>query len=260
MASKKEIEQTAPEMTVGGIGDALGAKDRPVAELTEVVDAVIRFANGEIRPDWKTRAFAMAKYHRAQLQKNLDEFKALKKRGIDADAHIKQVRNELRGEYLVQIEGVRGFTDEKTAKAIHEAEIDEEVVFARKLMTTAASGREPVAVLFGSGVLKTPVTLEPKPSIRGGRAFLQWKLVGPSRDSRPWVEFAALLLAMTEREITDVGQCQLESCGKFFRIDWHEGNRPRTRYCCQEHRLEQNRLGATKRKQESRKAKARRAK
>lgn len=258
---------------VGGISDALGAKAKPVSEMLQVLEAVVQFANGEIRPAPETRfrprsptarqfdkVTAALSDTQHQLMKELAaRFPArnpdvTELQSLTAEAHRRadmkwEVWNDEADDYVP--------ADTEEARVAAEKQIDFEIEFTRHVLAKAAEGVGPLVESlrrrpFGPKMFSL-IRMVPAPTIKADSIQMAWRLTGPGSAALPWVAFAGSLLGSSPRgRMTDVGRCQLESCGRFFLIDWNEGNRPRTKYCCPEHRLEQNKLGATKRKQESR--------
>lgn len=199
---------------------ALGAENDVINELQDVITAVVRFANGEAKISYRDR-----------LESGEASLFANSLHGVNID----------------------GETAESVAKDIFATELR----FAADLLDAAAAGRTKlVARLRAETGAGKNSSIAMRPLLRfgpGGRVAVDWQVTGDVDNSQGWVLFAcALLAAGAEGEQTAVGRCQLESCGRFFKIARGGNGRPQTRYCCDEHRLERHALEATKRQRRAR--------
>jgi hypothetical protein len=223
-----------------------------------IVAAVIEFAHGNISPHWETRAvrldgdFFPPRYFASHEVTN----------AWIAAGRAKREAGEITLEQQLDLE--RPYVLEAVARPQAEAQIYAERQYAIEVLDQAAQGLTAISTWFRKG--KNRVYHKHTPSISftpylnpaaNGLIDLIWRMTGPNSRSQEWVELAGAMAAKAAKgEQTDVGRCQLESCRKFFLIDWHSGNRPRTKYCCQEHRLENNASQATERKRKLRVRKA----
>jgi hypothetical protein len=210
----------------GGVWSALGTQTDHVDSESQVVDAVIAFANGDIRPGW---------FHRT----NEDDDGVF---WVYTDGDHDGPKQEP--------------VSEGAARQVAEHVIDTERKFAFRILNAAAEGAQPLVRRLRAAHrlgIRTKILLQPTIKFRSNTAKILWVITGPTHDSKGWALFAGGVLAGNPHgDQTDIGRCQLKSCGRFFRIDWQAGHRPRTKYCRPEHRHEQEAFSAAERKRRSR--------
>jgi hypothetical protein len=196
---------------------------------------VIAFANGDIRPNWSTRAYAVPG----------GAFVVLDDKGQSLGA----------------------FADWR-AEALVNERIDEERVFAAAMLDAAAAGSQRLLVFLQDAAdrgLTMNVRMMPamrfveKHKIRGPRARVRWEIVGSTPDSRGWTLFAGALLAQVESNDTDISRCKLATCRRFFVIKRGELGKVRRHYCSPEHRIEQHARESADRQRRSRAARRKQA-
>lgn len=207
-----------------GLDDALGVDVQNTRQPSDVVRAVIYFANRDATPSWMTRAQE------------------------SEDGGLWTARNS-DGEWEV--------VDFDTARAVAAHQIEQERAFAVEVLDRAAEGTGPlVKCLLAArrAGLRTRVRMEPSINFKhDGGVRLFWNYTGPTGDSRGWTLFAGALLAeQASGDKTNVGRCRLESCRRFFVIDRRRVGAPQTKYCCEQHRLEAHSLSAADRQRRSR--------
>ena len=213
-----------------GLDDALGADVDDTRNPSDVLRAVIQFANSEVTPHWWTRA-------------------------REAQAGLWLVTND---------DGETEAVDHDVARAVAEHQIEMERAFAAEVLDRAVEGAGPlVRRLRAARQAGLRIRVRMEPSIQftsGGGLRLRWNLTGPTGDSRGWALFAGALLAeQANNDKTELGRCRLESCRRFFLVERRGVGAPQTKYCCEEHRLEAHSLGAADRQRRSRAARKDRA-
>lgn len=84
---------------------------------------------------------------------------------------------------------------------------------------------------------------------------IRFSLFANEKASTAWVRIAAAELAQkSNRGATGIGRCSYLQCRRFFVIKRGRGvkGKPRTKYCCPEHRHLQHSIEGTRRKERSR--------
>jgi hypothetical protein len=217
------IDDPPPRLT--GEWSAVTSVEDETQAAELVVTEVIDFANGTITPPWQGRM--------QPLGESEDEGFVV---WTDADAEL---------------------VDTETARAHAEREIEAERQFAVNLLTSAARGIDDLTSFVVREVRRgvtSSFSMRPTLRVSGSRVLLRWALQGPLKMTGRVIFAGALLASRPHGRQTDIGRCQLSSCEKFFKIDWSEGNRPRTRYCNPEHRIAFHQQHAAERKRRSRAA------
>lgn len=214
------------------VGDALGIDPTMVEDPADLIRAVVAFANAETTPPIETRLPPL----------------------FDDEGWF-PVGEE--GPYLVYVadEPQPRFVDEAEALRIAYVRIEQDRQFAIDAMNSAADGLQSliswVRKVQSTGK-RSGIALIPVLDLSDQHFSLKWKFSGPS-SADGWVMFTiALLGSSAVDEQTDVGRCQLESCGRFFVIERGKVGKPQTKYCCDEHRLEQHSALAAERQRRSR--------
>jgi hypothetical protein len=86
---------------------------------------------------------------------------------------------------------------------------------------------------------------------------IAWQLKGPN-DPKPWIAFAAKALALrSSGHRTEVGHCQLATCGRFFRVIIKGRGKPARDYCPNTNHRQQAQPKSTPRANRSRERKRR---
>lgn len=133
--------------------------------------------------------------------------------------------------------------------------LTDEWTLARAILRAASEGgqaledllaRDPRAETVGD--ISTTPTLQRDPK---GRLRFHWRVTGPP-DATPWLMLAGVMLQRPDAP--EIGLCKLERCSRFFFVRRGANGRPQTKYCCEDHRLEQHALGAGDRQRNARKA------
>jgi hypothetical protein len=251
----------------------LGLEKDEIASPGEIVDAVVAFANGAVRPHWLTRAWnefvpddkapatgsrrpsgRTAYYERSPEE--LANHAARKTASSTQEAEDLMVEGaQLYAKGLDRVE-----IDASTAQSRAEAVIDGEVAYARSMLAAAYKGRRALMSFIADGMRShIPARIELVAKHVNGRPKSAWSVSAPGPDSTSWVQLAAWLLAggLEDSPVgndTGIGYCHLESCSKFFVINRNAGHRPRTKYCKPKHRTDYHELHAAERKRKSRAA------
>jgi hypothetical protein len=202
-------------------------------QLENIVDAVISFANDEVRPP----------------QRLGPVFKA----EDGTDLFLTAWKGEL----------------VKAPKAIAVKEFEERTdkarAYACEVLAIATQGTASLSKFvrsFGNDVMKA-VDLALYPTLKfsaDGRPKLGWRISGPSI-LEEWIRFAAVMAAAGARgEATGVARCQLQSCQRFFRVIRTGPGKPSTKYCPgTDHMAQAHQANSTLRSQKKRRADRRRA-
>ena len=208
-----------------------------LTDLDQVVDAVIDFANGDVRPPWKTRAYDTRALARSVGLRPPPSNQA----------------------WIVVSDTDIVHTDAKTARKIVEEGIRRDREFVVALLDFAVAGRATLARKLGA--LAKPgssigISLTPRIHIEGERVSLDWQVEGGALGARSYAKVAAAQLAIraSKDDQTAIGRCHLESCRRFFLIPRGEPGKPRTKYCKPEHRLKYHSENAAERQRRSRAA------
>ena len=214
------------EDPVSGIDTALGAKVVDAKDTAGVIRAVIAFANGDTTPPWITRA--------RETSEDSDQFVV----GSGMDFEI---------------------VDAMAAKTVAEHDIEQERRMAIDVLADAAKSVPDLAKRLRTeqrAGRRSNIRLSPLLVLKSDRISINFMMVGPASNSTGWVLFAAALLGQNARgDRTDLGRCQLGSCRRFFVVERGKIGKPQTKYCCDDHRLEQHALNAAGRQRRSRAAK-----
>jgi hypothetical protein len=184
--------------------------------LDNVVDAVIAFANGDVRPDpdLHVRPFPADKeFPNQKLYASYSHSKEEDWITLDREVALKGFAREVEDARKRSIE----------------------------ILGIAVEGLTPLATFFKTykrdeddGDIVDEIDLALYPTLtfeESGRPRLGWRISGPG-SMATWAKVAAVLIADKARgELTDVGQCQLDSCGRFFRIKRDGPGKPSRKYC-----------------------------
>jgi hypothetical protein len=142
--------------------------------------------------------------------------------------------------------------------------ISEHRKHAIETLKTVAAGLGPLTKFLKDdlGDIDEAVDLASYPTLsfdKSGRPIVGWRTSGAS-SPKPWINFAALMAVPARGEVTSVGRCHLEGCGRFFRIERDGPGKPSRKYCPGTDHMEQaHKLGSTARTNRAR-SKARRCK
>jgi hypothetical protein len=191
--------------------------------IDNCVDAVIDFANGNVQPLPRlVDVGKLANKTRAGNKFSAEEFPAWSE---------EQEENVL----FFSARG-GGLVDRATALAEFAAEVRAEREYAIGALKAASDGIGPLVQLLKTfhENIETEVDIALYPLLiydQSGRPKLGWGVSG-SHDRTTWVKFAALVIAdRASGKLTDVGRCQLDSCGRFFRIERNGPGKPSRKYC-----------------------------
>jgi hypothetical protein len=193
-----------PNHIDGYLGTSYGDEFR----LEHVVDAVVSFANGDVRPSAEHRLL------------RLDRF--------DSDYKDKDL-------YWVAHEGQLVPAPRSVAVELFERRTDRARAYAIEMLDVASRGIEPLTELLRSfGDVQDAVDLAQYPTLKfadNGRPVLGWRVSGPGQIEQ-WIRFAVVMIADGARGArTDIAKCQLPSCNRFFRIVRTGPGKPSTKYC-----------------------------
>jgi hypothetical protein len=210
--------------------------------LEHIVDAVVRFANGDVRPSAR-----------------LASVEEVTKDPGDAGLY-----------YLKDQEGELVEVPREVAVEEFNRRTVRERAYAVQVLTLATEGAAPLSRLVRSfedycDDVESAVDLALHAKLRfgkSGRPTLSWRVSGPGQPEQ-WIRFAAVMIADAARgDNTDIGRCQLPSCGRFFRIVRGSGpGKPTTKYCPgTDHMLQAHQANSTLRSQRKRRKDRRAAK
>lgn len=206
-----------------GMRSALGSPVDRIHEQSEIIGAVIDFANRVATPNWVHRT------HRLGY--------------------------EFAGPGWVTFDGEA--VDESRVEAEAVAAIEEERQYAIDVLTDAASGLDTLLHRIRDELAagrRCNIVLRPVLHWKGRKLSVDDVPVGDHGSSIGWTLYAAVLLAVSARgQQTDVGRCHFSECEKkFFKVNRTSSGRPATKYCSPDHLAEDHRLGNAERKRKSR--------
>lgn len=232
-ALRDVILATWPSTRIGHsvqLREALGVEERDSYGFADLVRAVIDFANGETSPSLETRI--------AQSPSEPDQYLVW-----DAAADIDAVER----------------VDLATARTVAENFIQWERRFAMAMLAAAAVGERALIKWIRDQVnngRRSGVVFSPRLKISSGAVKVEYAIEAGEPCAIGWVMFASALIAQeTTDGRTQVGRCQLESCGHFFLMTrTGKAGRPRASYCTDAHRQKQHESNAAERQRRARAA------
>jgi hypothetical protein len=198
--------------------------------LDNVIDGAIAFANGDVTPD--------AELHTISLGQLKDPD------GTQWYLEATAGTVDSPGEILL--------VDRAKRMQMFSERAQESRGSVVEILEIAVAGLTPLAKLLKSyGDIDDAVDLALYPTLtfeKSGRPVLGWRISGSSDIDR-WGKFAAVLIADKARgELTDIGRCHLEGCGRFFRIARGAPGKPSRKYCPGTDHMERaHKLGSTAR-------------
>lgn len=198
-------------------------------ERGDLLALVVAFANGDVAPEWTTRA------------------------------------PRIEGHYIgarLRPYGTAGMViiSEDEARAEANRQLGKERDFAKVILAAAAKGRTSLteSLLTHEDVLVT-IGMEPVFELQGGKPSLRWRTYAPTDSTKSWVILAGILVATgANSEQTEIGSCHLSTCGRFFLIKKGLNGRPPSKYCSEDHRLQRHALDSAARQRKSRAARKKR--
>jgi len=211
---------------------ALGTRFGSGFVFESAIDGAIAFANGDVEPDPDDHVLALEGFR-------------------DSDGTQW---------YLVGEPGRSGKTnDRKIAIDVFARNARRDRQYAIDTLAIVAAGLEPLTGFLKSlGDIDGAVDLAIYPTLsfdKSGRPVVGWRTSGASTPKQ-WVNFAALIAVPARGEVTSVGRCYLEGCGRFFRIERGGRGKPSRKYCPGTDHMEQaHKLGSTARTNRARAAK-----
>ena len=186
---------------------ALGTNFDTAFVLENVVDGVIAFANGDVRPNPERHLYAVA---------TADDGTEL---------------------FFGNHPGTRNATlvPRKEALAQFSRHVEDDRSRAIEVLDIAAKGLTSLSAFLRTiGDIEEAVDLAMNLTMtfdKSGRAVMGWRISGPSM-CRGWAMVAALLVTESAHgDLTEVGRCQLDSCQRFFRIKRDGPGKPSRKYC-----------------------------
>jgi hypothetical protein len=174
----------------------------------DVVDVVIKFANGETTPEWL--GYVHAEYH---------------------DDLGKLLYFELHEDEDWALEEI----DQNRAQQLGNESIESSRTLAREMLAAAACSVTTLAERLGkvrkelgeSGVRKRLIVTFDQEH----RPKMSWTLTGRSR-AHGWILFACLYIAdKASGDNTNIGHCKWHKCGRFFRVTANGPGKPARLFC-----------------------------
>ncbi len=213
-----------PSTDPNHIDYALGTSFGTRFVIDNCIDGVVDFANGDVQPLPRLADVGKtANRTRADANFSPDKYPAW----AEQEENVLFLSSNPHGPPLV---------DHATALAEFAARVRIERKYAIETLKTASAGIPALTQFLKTfrEDIDTKVDLALYPLLtydESGRPKLGWRVSG-SDDRKKWVNFAALIIAdRAIGKLTDVGRCQLDSCGRFFRIERNGPGKPSRKYC-----------------------------